>query len=177
MDEMRVAALAVLLLVGCASGGDPATVGVGGGASVGGMSGAAGAGGMSTGGTGGAVFTSADAAICWDWPVCPDGIISPAPANPRTYQVSTFCPFVTGAGTIRCSWCVDIHNGCAPFVGRCKAPFVIFDTGGLWDPAAFQGQCSEFHRVGSVNQSASVLCTGAVNPTDGPSDAKTVCGP
>lgn len=176
---------AVALVAGCAGGGDGTADGTGGAASpMGGVTGSGGSTGVGGAGTGGAfvagpgstTFTRADMALCEDWPVCPDGIVAPTPVL-GGFVRDNACPLKADGIAVMCGGCVDIRNSCAIFVGRCKAPIRIDESGGQL-PAflAFDASSCRQFLSDPFSQSAGhfAICTG-----DGVfqnSAAQTVCG-
>jgi hypothetical protein len=115
------------------------------------------------------VFVRDDRFLCADWPVCPEGVISPAKQVARV--VFTWCSMQNAK--MNCGPCMDTRTPtCAPFVGRCKAPNWPVDRA----PAFCADQIATPRNV----VDAFTICTGDTNAV-GPdgvagSDALTVCG-
>lgn len=184
---MKRLALVALLLVGCAEGGDMgAPDGTGGTGSVGGAGGTGGAGGAAAG-TGGTStdgpFTAADKTLCEDWPVCPDGVVSPGPQ--LVVVESSTCPLQGNGSHVACGGCINIKNNCGTFFGRCKAPNWNASDGSVVRSIAGVQQfdsCQNFIYSASLARSSQpdrfVICTGDVAGSDvGAATSQTVCGP
>jgi hypothetical protein len=135
--DMRNVVIAVLLgVLGCGVdtrniGTDPDPDGGAGGAGTGtGGAGASGTGGAPGGGIGSPPIYPADAVLCDDWPICPEGILAPMNQSARS---NVRCGIGFG-----CSICRDNRNGqCAEFVGKCRALNTLTSDGRIvaGDPA------------------------------------------
>jgi hypothetical protein len=106
-----------------------------------------------------------DHGICVNWPICPQGIVSPADhallrVFPETCR-STFSIKIT------CGACMDTRTpACAPFVGRCMA---------LNWPQVPTDYCQDQVPPPDSFVDGFTICTGPSNGPDGGALANLVC--
>lgn len=177
---MRVVVAMSILAIGCGDGGE--TVGLTGTGGAPMTSGTGGAG--STGGAGGSTpmgygeITAADALVCEEWPLCPEGVYAfrggvAVTANPPHIDVpNRMCDESLGRV---CGECSDFRTGsCAPFVARCRAPFVSALVCPPMETQPHAGELQRWQEGRVTDRGHFRQCTGNGSGSD--SLARVACG-